>query len=74
MHALEALCKELGMTRYQLAKKSGVQESTISSIIRRNSSIDRMTVGSLSKIASAIGVSQDELYQKLLKYEKESSS
>ena len=69
LHPIDCLCKEIGITRYRLAKNMEVSYSTIQSLVSRNSAIDNMDVGTLLKIANAIGLTLDRTYAKLKCYD-----
>ena len=70
LHPIDYLCKEVGISRYRLAKNMGVGYSTLQSLVSRNSAIDNMNVGTLLKIANAINLTLDETYAKLKSYEQ----
>ncbi|KHD84230.1 helix-turn-helix domain-containing protein [Heyndrickxia ginsengihumi] len=74
MHPIELLCKEKGITRYALSKKSGVRESVFSNLVQKNSPIENMKLGTLLKMAAALELPIGDLIEKLLKYEKTASS
>lgn len=71
MHPIDQLCKEFGLTRYSLSKKSGVNDSTLANLVTRNTDVDNMKIGTIKKIAKAVGLSIDELVEKLESYKKE---
>ncbi|MEC1716582.1 helix-turn-helix transcriptional regulator [Schinkia azotoformans] len=71
MHSIDQLCKEFGLTRYSLSKKSGVNDSTLANLVTRNTDVDNMKIGTIKKIAKAVGLSIDELVEKLESYKKE---
>jgi len=69
LHPIDTLCKELGISRYRLAKNMGVAYSTIQSIANRGTSVDNLDVGTLLKISNAVNLALDETYKKLKSYE-----
>lgn len=70
LHPIDYLCKEVGISRYRLAKNMGVAYSTIQSLVSRNSNIDNIDVGTLLKISNAVNLTLDETYAKLKSYEQ----
>ncbi|PKR82447.1 helix-turn-helix domain-containing protein [Heyndrickxia camelliae] len=70
MHAIDLLCKEYGITRYSLSKKSGIRESVFSNLVQKNTPIENMKLGTLLKMASALDLPIGVLIEKLLEYEK----
>lgn len=55
-----AEAKELSL--YEIAKKSGISYSSVNYISSGRTPIDKIKVGTLSKIADALGLTMDELY------------
>lgn len=53
------LRKERGWTEYELAEKSGLTQSTISSWYRKNMT---PTIGSLEKICAAFGITLSQFF------------
>lgn len=70
MHPIEALCKEYDVTRYWLAKQSGVAETAFTNAITRNSTVDDMRVGTFRKIANALEEDVEIIIKKAYEYEK----
>lgn len=56
---LKRIREEKGLSRYQLAKLSGLRDSTIQNI--ENSDDPNPTFKTMCKIADALGISLDEL-------------
>lgn len=56
---LQELLNERGWTEYKLAKKAGLNESTISNIYRRNTV---PTVATLEAICNAFGITMSEFF------------
>jgi len=71
MHPIDMLCKEYGLSRYKLAKISGVSENTLSKSVIRNTNFRNLKTGTLINISNALDISTDELINKFLQYEKE---
>lgn len=69
MHPIDLLCKEFGLTRYSLSKKSGVSDAALANLVTRNTAIDNMKIGTVKKISNAIGLTIDETVMKLEEYE-----
>lgn len=61
MTKLERIRKEKGVSGYELAKRSGVSESNISRIERGLIKPANVKVGTLFKLAQALGVDVSEL-------------
>lgn len=72
MHPIDLLCKEYGMTRYALSKKSSVRESVFSNLVQKNSPIENMRLGTLLKMADGLDLPIGDLIEKLLTYEGDS--
>ena len=64
---IDELLKERSMTRYQLSKKSGVPHATIADICSGRSRIERCAAGTLRRMAAAMGMTMDELYEECMK-------
>lgn len=56
---LQHLLDEQGWTRYQLAKRCGLSESTIANIFRRNT---MPSVGTLEAICNAFGITLSQFF------------
>ncbi len=69
MHPIEKLCEEYGLTRYSLAKKCGIAESTLTTMIQNKSPIDRIQVGTIIKL-TALGLGEKEIIDKLKEFEE----
>jgi DNA-binding Xre family transcriptional regulator len=70
MHPLQKLCENRSITRYRLAKKSGIYESTITNIIARNTAVKKINLGIIINIAKGLDLSVDCLVEELLSFEK----
>lgn len=62
---------ETKMTLSELSKKSGVPYSTIQEYFSEGKDINKCAVGTMRKIASALGMTMDFLYSELTRSEKE---
>lgn len=69
LHPIDQLCKEYNLTRYKLSKLSGVAETTLSNLVKRNSSVGRISVDTLHAISIALDTDMDDLYKKLKNFE-----
>lgn len=69
LHPIEKLCEEYGMTRYAFCKKANVTESTISSLVVRNTPIRNIKIGIIIEMSEIFGVTKEEVIDKLLAYE-----
>lgn len=69
IHPIDQLLLENKMSRYQLAKVSGLNESTLSNIVNRKTKVDDITVGTLVKIANGLNFDLEETYCRLKSYE-----
>ena len=56
---LQHLLDEQGWTRYQLAKRCGLSESTIANIFRRNT---MPSIGTLEAICNAFGITLSQFF------------
>ena len=56
---LQHLLDERGWTRYQLAKRCGLSESTIANIFRRNT---MPSIGTLESICDAFGITLSQFF------------
>lgn len=74
MHPIDRLCKEFGLTRYSLSKKSRVSDSALANLVTRNTAIDNIKIGTIKKISAAIGLTIDETIIKLEAYESKKDS
>ena len=70
MHPIEVLCKERNISRYKLAKDSGVAETTLNMMINRNTRFGRMPVENFFNISNSLGLDMNELYAYLKKIEE----
>lgn len=68
-HAIDLLCKEYKISRYQLAKISNISESRISNFVSRKTKIKNLKLETIVNIANALNVSIDLLVRKLIDYE-----
>lgn len=59
LERINGLLKERGWTMYQLAKLSGIPQSTLSNLFVRNNS---PTISTLEKICAAFGISLAEFF------------
>lgn len=59
LNKITMLRKERGWTEYELAEKSGLTQSTISSWYRKNMT---PTIGSLEKICAAFGITLSQFF------------
>jgi len=69
-HPIDLLCKEYDLTRYRLSKLSGVSENTLSNIVRRNTTIGRISVDVMHALSVGLNIDMTELYHKLKSFEK----
>ena len=58
-----------GITRYELAKETGVGKTTILDICSGKAKVDRCTVGTIRKIANALNVDINTLIEMMDKIE-----
>lgn len=68
---LKRLIEARGMTPYQVAKKAGVSQGTVSIICRGDRSWKTLTFQTLEKIACGMGVEVLDLIENLTDEEKE---
>lgn len=69
LHPIDELCKEYNLTRYKLSKMSGVAETTLSNLVKRNSSVGRISADTLHAISTALEIDMGDMYKKLKKFE-----
>lgn len=60
---LNDLLTEKKMSKYRLAKESGIPQTTIADICSRKASIEKCSAGTIFKIAKALGVSMESLIE-----------
>lgn len=72
MHAIELLTKELNITKYELAKRSGISTGTLNNMVYRDVKVDDIKIGMMIKLANGSGLILDEVYAKLKHLEKTS--
>lgn len=70
MHPIDKLCQDFNVTRYQICKDAGLSRTSLDGLVRRNTSVEDMKLGTLIKISSALKISVHELIDKLLQYTK----
>lgn len=70
MHSVEKLCEEFGITRYELSKRCGINPSSINMLVKQNTKVDNIKVGTIRKFAVALELSTDDVLSKLLDYEE----
>lgn len=61
---LNAIIKEKGMTKYRLAKVSGVPNATLSDLCSGKTRLGKCSSETLYRIAKALGVSMEELIER----------
>ena len=60
---LNDLLTEKKMSKYSLAKESGIPQTTIADICSRKASIEKCSAGTIFKIAKALGASMESLIE-----------
>lgn len=58
---IQQLLRDMNISRYRLSKISGIPWSTLADIYSGKTRLDRCSVGTLSKLAKALGLSIEEL-------------
>lgn len=62
---LDFICEKYGITCYEISKRSGVAQSTLSNIRKNDVTIRNVKVGVVEDVAFAVGVSCDEIFKTL---------
>ena len=62
------ILQEKDMTRYKLAKESGVPQTTVSDICSGKSKIEKCSAGTLYKLAKVLNVSMETLLEESMEY------
>jgi len=74
MNWMLRLMEEYGFkSRYELAKKTGIGESSVNRIISRDSDWKNTKLGFANRLAKGLGLTVDELIEKLEQYEKDNN-
>ena len=58
---IQQILREKGLSRYQLAKSSGIPWATLSDICSGRTSLTRCSAGTLSKLSAALDIPMEEL-------------
>ncbi len=58
---IEGLCRERNMTRYRLAQKSGISQSSISNMLNRR---NIPSINTLAKLCDGLGVTLAQFFSK----------
>ena len=66
---LEILCESYGITFYELSKRSGVAQSTLSNIRNKNISVCDIKFGTALSISHGFGMSPTEFINSVCKIE-----
>lgn len=61
MNWVERICQDYGLTQYQLAKISGIRESSLSSAKLRGTPLKHIKIENIKKIADSLDVSMERL-------------
>ena len=61
------ILSQRGMTKYKLAKASGVPHTTINDICSGKTRIEKCSAETLFKLSKALGISMDALYEGSMK-------
>jgi len=70
VHPIELLIIDLGFqSRYAFAKKTGVANTTIMSMIQKQTKVVNIKLGTIIKIAESLQLTTDEIIEKLRKFE-----
>ncbi|WP_239256706.1 helix-turn-helix domain-containing protein [Listeria ilorinensis] len=67
--ALDLFLKNQGMTRYQLSKLSGIRDTSLATINKRE--VDSFKAGMIKKIAVVFGMTAGQLLDELYRIEEE---
>lgn len=71
MHALDKVLDDYGLNRYKLSVKTGITESTLSSIVNRNTAVSDIKLKIFEAIAETSEQNLTDIIDEMKYYEKE---